>query len=177
MKLVALPAEEDAVRRYTEDLWIPFNRELEGVVEEFALAEDVDVVDEEVEFRLDRLDSEGYRGWVAVDGLPEGTGDVDLATVDADLAGFLLTSVDEAPTVFDQPDRLVIGDIYVREQYRGEGLARDLVDRAAERAREAGCEEVVLDVDVGNDRALAFYEKCGFETYRHRMGVDVEDLQ
>jgi len=134
----------------------------------------VDPVAEEVAFRLDRLESEDYRAWIAVDG---GRTDGPIAAVGADLAGFVTTGVESSPTVFDTPDRLVVGDLYAREPYRGTGLAADLLDRAARRARTAGCAELALDVDVGNDRALAFYEKCGFETVRRRMSVPVEALE
>ncbi|GAB7117753.1 hypothetical protein JCM9743_02140 [Natrinema sp. JCM 9743] len=69
-----------------------------------------------------------------------------------------------------------IGDLYVRDPHRGTSLARELVGRAAERARVAGCTELVLDVDVDNDRAVAFYEKLGFETARRRLTLSVTDL-
>jgi len=173
VKLVRLPAEESAVRRYVEELWIPYNSELEELVDWFALADDVDLIEEETEFRLGRLESDGYRAWVAVAGEED---DVDLATVDADLVGFVTTSVDECSTVFDYADRLVVGDLYVREDHRGAGLAERMIDRAAERAREAGCGELVLSVDVENDRAIAFYEKLGFEPFRRRLSVPVEEL-
>jgi ribosomal protein S18 acetylase RimI-like enzyme len=70
----------------------------------------------------------------------------------------------------------VVGDIYVRESSRGSGLARDLMARAERRAAETDCSELVLDVDVDNERALAFYEKMGFETLRRRMRVAVDEL-
>ncbi|MEF8905601.1 MAG: GNAT family N-acetyltransferase, partial [Haloarculaceae archaeon] len=177
VELHPLPADRAAVRRYVEELWLPYNRDLEAAVDRHALATDVDLVAEEVEFRLDRLESAGYRAWVAVDRPTDTSGrDLDIATSDDDLVGFVTTDVDEAPTVFDRPDRLVVGDIYVGEPYRGTGLARRLIDRAAERAREAGCSEVVLDVDVDNERAIGFYEGVGFETYRYRMSVAVDEL-
>ena len=175
MELRRLPATEDAVRRYVERLWLPYHRDLEATVDAHALADDVDVVTEEVEFRLARLESDDYRAWVALDGTDgDAAGDVDFADVEAELAGFVTTELDESPSVFDRPDRLVVGDIYVREPYRGTGLARRLVDRARERARSAGCSELALDVDVDNERALAFYEKLGFETTRRRMTVAVD---
>ena len=59
------------------------------------------------------------------------------------------------------------------ERYRGTGLAREIVDRARTRARESGCTEMKLEVDVDNDRALAFYEKVGFETVRYTMCFSV----
>jgi len=48
--------------------------------------------------------------------------------------------------------------------------------RAAQRAREGGYPELTLDVDVENERALAFYEKLGFEPYRHKMAVPVSEI-
>jgi GNAT superfamily N-acetyltransferase len=139
-----LPAEEAPVRRFVQRLWLPYHRELEATVADHELADGVDLVEEEVPFRLDRLDAEAYRLWVAADD--------PLASTEADLAGFVATDVDRSPSVFDRPDRLVVDDVYVRERYRGTDLATELVGRAAERAGEAGCEELVLDVDPGRRR-------------------------
>jgi ribosomal protein S18 acetylase RimI-like enzyme len=36
--------------------------------------------------------------------------------------------------------------------------------------------ELTLDVAIDNERAVAFYEKLGFTTYRRRMLVDVDTL-
>ncbi|MFD1514063.1 GNAT family N-acetyltransferase [Halomarina rubra] len=171
MNVVRLVSEEAAVRRYLEELWLPYNREFEMLLDDFALAEDVDIVAEELAFRVDRLESAGRRTWVAVDGAP---GDVDLATTDGELVGFVAATLDEAPSVFDRPDRLLVTDIYVRESYRGTDIARELVERARTWAREVGCDELTLDVDVGNDRAIAFYEKLGFETRQYSMTSNVD---
>ncbi|MFC6723936.1 GNAT family N-acetyltransferase [Halobium palmae] len=172
MTLVELPAEEASVRRFVEELWLPYNRELEATAEEFSLAADVDLVAEELPFRLDRVDTEGYRLWVAVDGAADAA---SLADADGEFAGFVAAELDEAPSVFDRPDRLFVCDIYVREPYRGTGLATDLFDRLGEWARETGCEEFSLDPHADNDRALAFYEKLGFETTQYHMVASVED--
>jgi GNAT superfamily N-acetyltransferase len=178
LEIHELTADEDAVRRYVEDLWLAYHRELEATVDAHALADDIDVVAEEVEFRLDRLESESHRAWVAVDAeeAESSSGERIIADGDVELAGFVTTDLDEAPTVFDRPDRLIVGDIYVREPYRGTSLTRDLIDRAAERARETGCEKLALDVDVDNERAVAFYETLGFEPYRREMTVSVDEV-
>lgn len=65
MNVVELPADEAAVRRFVEELWLPYNRDLEATVERFALAD-----------------------------------------VDGSFAGFVAAEIDEAPSVFDRPDRL-----------------------------------------------------------------------
>jgi ribosomal protein S18 acetylase RimI-like enzyme len=173
MHVQELPPEEGAVRRFVEDLWVPYHRDLEATVDGDALADDAALVAEELAFRLDRLEDEAYRAWVAV---RDATADVDLAAGDGHLAGFVTTEVDESPSVFDRPDRLVIGDLYVEAPARGTGLARDLVDRAVERARTAECRELALDVDADNGRALAFYEKLGFRAHRYRMTASLDDL-
>lgn len=170
MDIRRLPGDERAVRRYIEELWLPYNRELEGIVDGFSLAGDVDIVAEELDHRLGRHETESYRAWVAVDGSP---GEGDLAATNGDFVGFVTTDIDESPSVFDSPDRLVICDIYVAEPYRGTGLARELVERAERRARESGCPELKLEVDVENERAIAFYEGLGFEPSRHTMVASV----
>lgn len=172
MDLVELPAEEAAVRRFIEDLWLPYNRELEATVDQFALAADVDLITEELPFRLDRVDTEGYRTWIAVDG---STDAATLADMGGEFAGFIAAEIDEAPSVFDRPDRLFICDIYVDESYRGTGLANELFDRLQVWARETGCEEFSLDPHADNDRAIAFYEKLGFETTQYHMVASIED--
>ncbi|WP_049920843.1 GNAT family N-acetyltransferase [Halopiger djelfimassiliensis] len=180
MQIRPLPADESAVRRYVEQLWLPYHRDLETTIESHGLADegDIDLVAAEVAFRLGRLEDDDYRLWIAVDtdASRGSTAESGPLENDGDLAGFVGTEIDDAPSVFDRPDRLVVGDLYVREPYRGSGLARDLIGRAAKRAGKAGCPELVLDVDVDNDRAIAFYEKLGFETYRRRMTVDVDEL-
>lgn len=41
MEFLRVPAEEAAVRRFGEELWLPYQRDYEGIVEGFELAEDV----------------------------------------------------------------------------------------------------------------------------------------
>lgn len=58
----------------------------------------------------------------------------------------------------------VLAILYVREAARGTGLADALMERVADRAgREA--EELILNVAAGNERAIRFYRRWGFETY------------
>ncbi|WP_435362221.1 GNAT family N-acetyltransferase [Haloarchaeobius sp. DFWS5] len=172
MDLVELPAEPAAVRRFVEELWLPYNRELEATVEQFALADDVDLVTAELPFRLDRVDTDGYRLWIAVDDATEAT---TLAESDGEFAGFVAAEIDDAPSVFDRSDRLFVCDIYVRESYRGTGLAEDLFDRLRTWGRETGCTECSLDPHVDNERAIAFYEKLGFETTQYHMVASITD--
>lgn len=73
-------------------------------------------------------------------------------------------------------DALRDADFYLDPSYRGTGLADDLFARAIQHAREDGAEELDLRVDANNDRALAYYEKRGFDIAKYRMRVAVEDV-
>lgn len=177
MDIRPLPAEDAAVQQFVEELWLPYHRELEATVDRHRLADeqDVDLVEAEVDFRLGRLESADYEGWVALDESgDEESPDDPLGA--GNLAGFVTSERDEAPTVFERPDRLLVCDVFVTEPYRGSGLAADLMIHVADRARALGCAELTLEVDVDNERATAFYEKLGFEPHRLSMAVDVDEL-
>ncbi|WP_439027212.1 GNAT family N-acetyltransferase [Haloarchaeobius sp. DT45] len=62
-------------------------------------------------------------------------------------------------------DAAVLNEIYVRPEYRGTGVADDLMAAAVDLARDQDLplERLVLDVDRENDRAKAFYDRYGFE--------------
>jgi ribosomal protein S18 acetylase RimI-like enzyme len=57
-----------------------------------------------------------------------------------------------------------IEDLFVRDDARGAGLGRALMDAALERASERGCRRVELDVNSENTAALALYRSLGFQT-------------
>ena len=181
MEIRRLPSDDDALRRYAAELWLPYHRELAERVDAHALADwpDERFVERNVAFTRDRLEEAGDRGWVSVTVPDDDDASVDPATApvthpDLELTGLLLTSVDECPDPFDRPDRLVVGELYVAEAYRGTGLADRLMERAERDAREKDCGELRLDVDVDNERAMAFYEKQGFEPYRRQLTRSVE---
>lgn len=161
------------MRRFVEELWLPYQYDLEASVDAHVMAEEIDV-DEIVEFRTEHFDDPTKRLWVALDDVDDPSG--SLADVDATFPGFLSTSLRTPPAKFDSPDRLALGNLYLDPDYRGTGLADDLVARAIQQAREEGAVELSLSVDADNDRALAYYEKLGFDVARYRMRVPVADV-
>ena len=192
MEIRCLPATEAAAKRYAAELWLPYHRDLEANAEAHALADrpDEELIAAATEFRLGLLrENDDYRTWVVTVDAETAADDTDTESLDLidpapvgvpdsdrDFAAFVSTSVDKCPAVFDRLDRLVVGDIYVTEPYRGSGLADRLMERAAADARDQDCGELRLDVDVDNDRARAFYEKQGFEPYREQLTLDVDEV-
>mgnify|MGYP003133183103 CR=1 FL=1 len=66
------------------------------------------------------------------------------------------------------PKDIEIKRIYVLSRLHGSGLGRRLIGTALEHARESGRTNVVLGVYKGNERALAFYGRAGFEALGER---------
>jgi ribosomal protein S18 acetylase RimI-like enzyme len=67
-------------------------------------------------------------------------------------------------SVWWDADDCWVEDVFVRDDARGAGLGRALMDVVLERARARGCRRVELDVNDGNPAALALYESLGFRT-------------
>jgi len=59
-----------------------------------------------------------------------------------------------------------IGGVGLHPEYRGKGIARDLVKRQLKAFHDAGVQEVTLEVLSQNDKAKKLYDGMGFETVR-----------
>ncbi|AKH22094.1 GNAT family acetyltransferase [Sedimenticola thiotaurini] len=60
---------------------------------------------------------------------------------------------------------LNIHDVVVLDGYRGQGIARRLLERVEAHARERGCCKLTLEVLAGNRRARSVYQQAGFSGY------------
>ena len=74
----------------------------------------------------------------------------------------------------DAPGTGGIFALYVLKEYRGQGVGRQLMDAALEKLKGYG--KVCLWVLKENERAIAFYRKCGFvpdgeEKYEEGIGA------
>ncbi len=67
-----------------------------------------------------------------------------------------------------------IAQLCVQDEWRGSGLAYELLRRSLQRLHEAGMDEVSLTVTGENTRAVALYEKTGFHPI-HRFDALVWD--
>jgi ribosomal protein S18 acetylase RimI-like enzyme len=165
--------DEESVRWFVEELWIPYLRDLESAVEAQEVADDIDV-EEIVDWRTDWFDDPTRRLWVAVDDTEESSG--PLHELNATFAGFLGSALQTPPSKFETAEQVILGNFYVDPEYRGTGVADDLVARALQHAREDGAVELALDVAVDNERALAYYEKLGFDVKKYRMCVPLDEV-
>jgi len=65
----------------------------------------------------------------------------------------------------------LVEDVFVREEARGSGLGRALMDAAVARARERGARRMELDVNEANPAAVALYESLGFSATSNPYGA------
>ncbi|HZU08248.1 MAG TPA: GNAT family N-acetyltransferase [Chloroflexota bacterium] len=77
--------------------------------------------------------------------------------------GLLIAETHFDPPIFRRRYWLELSALYVRPSHRRHGVARRLVARMLEWARERGFETVQLYVSAANTTARAFYASLGFE--------------
>jgi len=72
-------------------------------------------------------------------------------------------------------DAAVLNEIFVRERERATGVADDLMEAALSVARDQDLplDRLVLDVDPDNERARAFYDRWGFESWGEMVALDL----
>src|SRR5258706_6491712 len=105
---------------------------------------------------------EMYRGW-----LTARASDPRAVFLVADRAGrgpvgFLIGTVEREIPIYRLKEYGFIHDLWVEEDYRHEGVARQLVMRAVERFGEIGVAEAQLDTAGHNEVARRLFERCGF---------------
>jgi GNAT superfamily N-acetyltransferase len=69
---------------------------------------------------------------------------------------------DHIPRCVTGPSPLELWRFYVQRDWHGRGVAQALMDRVKVEARQRGARTLWLGVWERNDRARAFYAKCGF---------------
>ena len=111
---------------------------------------------------------ERYRGW-----LTKRADDPRSVFLVADarpkLAGFLIGTVEDELPIYRLKQYGFIHDLWVEEDYRHEGIGRQLVMMAVEKFKGMGMEQVRLDTAFPNDAARKLFGACGFRASTTEM--------
>jgi ribosomal protein S18 acetylase RimI-like enzyme len=105
------------------------------------------------------------------------TWDTLLAESGGLLAGFAQLAADHAPACVATVRPIELKRFYVDKSWQGQGMARKLMDAVVSQARARGAQELWLGVWERNERAQAFYRKCGFEKVGAQIFVVGTDPQ
>ena len=101
-------------------------------------------------------------------------GGLDEREIDGpELAGYVFVLPQQLAMIWDAA---VLNEIYVPPEYRGTGIADDLMAAAVGFAEEQDLplDRLVLDVDRKNDRARAFYDRHGFEHWGEMVARELD---
>lgn len=92
--------------------------------------------------------------------------DRDITTLLVEESGraiaYAMLRADHAPDCVSGPDHIELWRFYVDRAWHGRGTAMALMERVKIASRERGAKTLWLGVWERNDRARAFYAKCGF---------------
>lgn len=69
-----------------------------------------------------------------------------------------------------------LGFMFVKENHRGKGLNKRIVDALLKWCKSRGILEIRLDVYDSNSDAIKAYEKVGFKKHMINMRLDISDL-
>ena len=85
------------------------------------------------------------------------------ALEDGKVLGYAFCVIQEVKgdTALNDRKSIYIDDLCVDSAVRGKGVAQKLYQAVCDYARKLSCDAVTLNVWCGNDRAMAFYKKCG----------------
>lgn len=92
---------------------------------------------------------------------------------DSKLVAFLVGTVEAEIPVYRLKSFGFIHDLWVEEDYRNEGIARQMVTLAVERFGEIGVKQVRLDTAYANDAARGLFAACGFRPSVVEMLVEL----
>jgi ribosomal protein S18 acetylase RimI-like enzyme len=102
-----------------------------------------------------------YRGWLTA--RADDPRSVFLvADAEPKLAGFLIGTIENEIPIYRLKQYGFIHDLWVEEDYRYEGVGRQLMMLAIEKFKARGLEQIRLDTAFPNDAARKLFASCGF---------------
>ncbi|UTF55674.1 GNAT family N-acetyltransferase [Natronosalvus rutilus] len=147
------PIRATEIQEVVRNLWRPFAEDMESRNKRFELADD----------------AEQAMASNFSNGLRQDDVFIFVAEVDNEVIGYLLFEIRDAPPIFTRERDCALDQLYVKPEYRGEGIGQALIDRAVMIGEEKGAETIVLTIDAKNEGALKFFDDLGYNIWRHHL--------
>jgi ribosomal protein S18 acetylase RimI-like enzyme len=87
------------------------------------------------------------------------------------LIGWVL--VDRSLDWFTHKEIGWISDVYVKQEYRQNGVAKSLIEQSLAEFKQLGFNDVRLNVFSFNQKAISLYEKIGFKDVSKFMKIEI----
>jgi ribosomal protein S18 acetylase RimI-like enzyme len=91
------------------------------------------------------------------------------------LVGFLVATIEKEIPIYRLKEFAFIHDLWVEPDYRGAGIARQMVMVTMERFQQMGVKQIRLDTATPNEAARRLFSSCGFRTSTIEMLVELSD--
>ena len=69
----------------------------------------------------------------------------------------------------------LLEDVFVKEEYRGRGIGKEIVRKAIEKARELGCYKIIATSRFEREKVHRFYESLGFKKWGFEFRIDFKE--
>jgi ribosomal protein S18 acetylase RimI-like enzyme len=97
-----------------------------------------------------------------------------VAERESKIVAFLIGTIDDEIPIYRVRQYGFIHDLWVEDQYRHEGIARQMVMLAVEKFKAMGVTQVRLDTAAANDPARKLFASCGFRPSTTEMLLELE---
>ncbi len=101
--------------------------------------------------------------------------EVFVAEIDGSIVGSGFGKIEENKPKFTEKRYGYIGFIFVRKEFRRQGIAEKIVSHLFDWFKERGLNEALLKVYDGNTGAIKAYEKIGFQSGLIEMKINLKD--
>lgn len=68
-----------------------------------------------------------------------------------------------------------VEDIFIGNEYRGQGLGSKLVEEIIQEAKKCGCYKIIMTSRHSNERAHKLYERLGFVDHGKEFRIDLKE--
>ena len=99
------------------------------------------------------------------------------ARMDGKIIGYLKINFRLAQTDFKEDDSIEIERIYILEEFHGQNVGQNLLNKAIEISKENNAKSVWLGVWEKNYKAIRFYLKNGFVEFGNHPFILGDDIQ
>jgi ribosomal protein S18 acetylase RimI-like enzyme len=92
------------------------------------------------------------------------------------IVGFVVGTAEKEIPIYRLEEFGFLHDLWVEEEYRHEGIGRQLVMLAVEKFKQMGMKQVRLDTAAPNEGARKLFEACGFRVSVVEMLIELEPV-
>lgn len=121
---------------------------------------------------------QGYEGWLKRLTMSESSVFLvaEAPEKPAKLVGFIVATVEKEIPIYRLKEFAFIHDLWVEEEYRRTGIARQMVMETVERFKLRGVKQIRLDTAAVNESARRLFSSCGFRISTIEMLVELGEI-